>query len=242
MIRSALLSGVFLAAFGSVPAHAVLEISASIGGSTFTCVDNSACDTNPTVGSLTTNPVTLAGIEFSASNSLSLSGPLDALSSSFNLIRNTSASPVLIRLAVGDTDYTFPVLAFHTAGSGTWQGPGGSSAQQNWFVDPANSQGASTPTTTPGVQIDTDSFTSPGVGVLGFAHNGGPLFASPTEFSMTEQSVLVLLPGGSIVNAGETMIGSAVVPEASTWAMLGIGAAFMAYGIRRRNRDHRFSI
>jgi hypothetical protein len=52
---------------------------------------------------------------------------------------------------------------------------------------------------------------------------------------MTEGAALDLLAGGSITGFNQSMTSSAVVPEPSTWAMIGIGAAFLTFISRRKN-------
>ena len=52
---------------------------------------------------------------------------------------------------------------------------------------------------------------------------------------MTEGAALILRSGGSITGFNESMQSTAI-PEASTWAMMGLGAALLA-GLKFRRRN-----
>jgi PEP-CTERM motif len=151
------------------------------------------------------------------------------------LLTNTLSTPVTITITVGATNFTAPVVDFATASSGVWQGPGGiSAATFKWFVDPANAQGADNATDTPGVLVDSALSTSLPV-TLAFAHNNLVSESLSAPYSMTEQLSLVLAPGESLVNRGQSIVG-APIPEPSTWAMLIIGFVGMAWGALTRKR------
>jgi len=86
----------------AVPAHAVLQISGTVGGIAVQCADqNFSCDTNPLLGQLSVGDSTLNGVQFIGSSQTQTIGPptnrLD--SSSFQIINN-SGSTQNIQLAV----------------------------------------------------------------------------------------------------------------------------------------------
>ena len=77
---------------------------------------------------------------------------------------------------------------------------------------------------------DPDSFS--GSKVAAFAA-GGP-------FSMTEGAALALRSGGSVTGFNQSM--QTGVPEPSTWAMLILGFAGLAWAGVRRGRSARFAL
>jgi hypothetical protein len=108
----------------------------------------------------------------------------------------------------------------------------GLSALRFW-ADPANAQGAN-PLNTPGVLLDTVTGTA-ATDPDSFSGSLTSPFLALSPFSMTEGAALDLLAGGSITGFNQSMTSSAVVPEPSTWAMIGIGAAFLTFISRRKN-------
>lgn len=235
MRTSAFFSILALAFLAAPQADATLQIAVQIGPDLFTCAEGQACDTSAVTGVLATSATTIDGILFSSATASAESGPLDFLNASSLLLTNTLKTPITITIAVGATGFTAPVAEFATAASGVWQGPGGlSAATFQWFVDPANAQGAATATDTPGALIDSDLSTSLPI-TLAFAHNGFKSDALSAPYSMTEQLSLVLAPGESLVNRGQTIVGAAI-PEPSTWAMLVVGFIGLAWGSFTRRR------
>jgi PEP-CTERM motif len=227
-----------LAAAGTTPAHATLQIAANIGGDEFFCADNTSCDANPVAGVINTNPVILDGISFTSTSAAAASGSVDFLNSSSLLITNTNSVPVKIVITVSQTNFTAPVNKFSDADSGVWQGSAASTALLKWFIDPANAQGAVDSTSTPGVLVDTSASTA-AFPVLGFSRTDSAILDSlASPYSMTEQATIVLGAGESLVNRGQSIIGTeAPVPEPSTWVMFGIGLAALAFGSRRKRNE-----
>jgi hypothetical protein len=213
----------------------VLQIAAQVGPDSFICVDNSACDTNSAVGTLQIANTVVDGISLAGDFQLAANpvGGDQVLNTSSLEITNTTAASIGITFAVSDVGFTGPVSSFDSSGSGVWQGPGNSTTTLGWFVDPLNTQGAGNAFDTPGIQVD--AFTEVAKGITdSFAHDGSAILFLNSPFSMTEQASISLGAGESIVNRGESLVGVAV-PEAPTWAMLGIGAALMGVvGMRKR--------
>jgi hypothetical protein len=236
-MKTVLLAAALLAAAGAGKAHAALQIAADINGASFFCTDGLGCDSSPVSNVIITNNTTLDGILFSSSSTSSGSGALDFLNASNLLITNTNPTAVDVTITVSNTDFTGPVNAFTDASSGVWQGSKVGTATFKWWIDPTNAQGADNAFDTPGALVDTDTSNSLSLPVLSFAHNN-PLISDHVvgPFSMTEQVTLHLGAGESIVNRGQTIVGSAV-PETSTWVMMGLGFAVLGLaGMRRRDR------
>jgi hypothetical protein len=231
-----------LAAVGSTPAYATLQLAANIGGDEFFCADNTSCDANPTAGVINTNPVTLDGISFTSTSAAASSGSIDFLNSSSLLITNTNSVAVKIVITVSQTGFTAPVNKFSDADSGVWQGSAASTALLKWFIDPANAQGAVDSASTPGTLVDTSASTA-AFPVLGFSRTDSAILDSlSAPYSMTEQATIVLGAGESLVNRGQSIIGAeTAVPEPSTWAMLGLGLAALAFVGSRRKKSERLA-
>ncbi len=237
MLQKLLLTTALLGALGASPAKAALQIAADINGASFFCTDGLGCDTSPVGNVIITSNATLDGILFSSSSASSGSGPIDFLNASNLLITNTNPTPVDVTITVSNTNFNGPINRLTDASSGVWQGSAAGTATFKWWVDPANAQGADNAFDTPGVLVDTDASSSGGLPVLSFAHNN-PLISDHVvgPFSMTEQVTLHLGAGESLVNRGQTIVGSAV-PETSTWVMMGLGFAAMGFVGFRKSRD-----
>src|SRR5215469_6923165 len=149
-MRKALLTAagaaVLLGGTALTPAHAVLQLSVDINGSVFSCVDNTACDTNPTVGILQTGNQTFNGVTFMGSSQTQLTGLTNELTSTSFQITNNNAGAITYQLAVGGTSFVGPVTTIHNSGSGTWTNAIGSTITQVFHADATNAQGAGTPT------------------------------------------------------------------------------------------------
>jgi hypothetical protein len=90
-----------------------------------------------------------------------------------------------------------------------------------WFDDPANTQGANTPTDAPGSQFDSFSADTVTGNDTADHSNTGALDVSP-PFSLTVQGHIDLANGGT-ESASESV--TVAVPEPSTWTMLIAGFA-----------------
>jgi hypothetical protein len=207
------------------PAGATLMISADINGTTFTCSDNQPCDTNPAVGQLQIADQTIAGVQFLGSSQTQVIGPTNSLnSSSFQFINNNSGT-VALQLAVGGTDYLGPVQNFSASGSGTFQSAIGSNVAMNYFADAANGQPATTPTTFPGTQLTaTDMFTA-ALPTDSFAFNHSGAFVAAGPYSMSLETSINLVAGGSVVGRNQAIVTEQVpaIPEPSSLVLLGAG-------------------
>ena len=104
--------------------------------------------------------------------------------------------------------------------------------------DPANAQGAGTPTDRPGNMVDTFLF-DPTLNPESFAHNFSGALATPDGlvYSMTMGFTFDLVNGGSLVSRGQAEIKPlAAIPEPETYALMLAGLAVVGLVSRRRSR------
>jgi hypothetical protein len=221
----------------SAPAHATLQIAASVnGGPSFVCVDNTiACDLDPTIGSIMQIPTTIIdGVSFTGGlDAFSVKGP-DFLTGPSISTTNNSGAPVTVELTVSDTSFQEPVILAETSASGTFVSSA-PSITTSWWVDTANAQGAKFAGDTPGTMVDT--FSSPGNPSGSYSHNTDFPFGATSPFSVTIDETFTLAAGGRLVNREQAEFRPPVIPEPSTWAMMGVGVAFLGYAGYRGRRS-----
>ena len=222
------------------PANAVLQLSLTINGQNFSCVDNAACDTNLAVGTLQTGVDNFAGVTFLGSSQTSTQGPVNDINTTSFQITNTNGTSVNYQLAVGDTDYQGPITSLSQSGSGTFNQGIGSTIDMTFYADTANTQGADTPTDFPGVkQADSGVITATLISDS-FNFNSTSSFSDANLYSMTLGTSGVLTAGASLVGRSQDQIGFQTVSEPGSLAMLisGIGLFGAGFLVRRRNTNN----
>jgi hypothetical protein len=249
-MKGKLLAAAVVVAAWSAPAHATLMLSASIAGNgvttTFTCTDNQASspscpggDTNPAVGTIQLANQTIEGVEINTSIQTSVGTPAnppaggqDILNASSTSLINTNPFAVTITAAVSDTSFTAPVNSFVASGSGLFENAQTGTISLGFFNDPANAQGATTPTTTPGNELASFGPFTATSAAQSFAFNSPTVAINETApFSMSE-SVVFTLPAAAngidpeLVNRGQTEIKTlAPIPEPASLTVLVLGLA-----------------
>ena len=169
----------------------------------------------------------IAGLVVDGSKHLSHHGIIAELLSGSSTVSNMKNTPIRVYAAVSDTDYDPPVDFADVTGSGTFSNAKGSTISLGWYDDPQNGQGADYAFTnyddfnankgllTPGILIDSFSFTAPD-NLESFLHNNNEISVTdPNKFSMTLLFDYTLLPGStyesSLTSRGQGM--QKYVPE-----------------------------
>jgi hypothetical protein len=225
MIASAAISAAI--ALSPHPVRAALQIAGTVNGSSFLCVDNTACDSDGAVGTLRLSNQTLAGVVVDGSIQSSFGtpgnpGPLDILNTSSLSVINTNAATVQALITVSDTSFAAPVTQATLSASGTWENAVGSSIAMSWYADTANGQGADFAGDNPGVLLDTAVSTAFLI-ADSLSHSASVPFSATAPFSMSETALITLTAGGTLLNRGQTALAAVETPEPSSLFILGGG-------------------
>lgn len=238
-MRNLLLGATFLAAIGTTPAQAALQLSITDGANTFSCHDGQlSCDLSGGANNLLTVGTTLDGFFVQVTLAQSTFGSHNILQLSSSNIANNGSLPGTISFVASDTSFSAPVSSIEESASLTFNSDvGAGPSSVSFFADPLNAQGAN-PLNTPGTLLDTVSGT-PTTDPDSFSGSKLSLFAAGGPFSMTESASLNLIAGGSVTGFDQSMTSSSV-PEPSTWAMLGLGFGVLALvGFNRSRKVER---
>jgi hypothetical protein len=233
-MRSLAFASIFALAFGAAPAHAALQLSIGAGGAVFTCSDGElSCDQSGGANNLLTVDTSVGGAFVQLTLTQSTFGKVNELQLSSSNIENTTGAPLTVTLLASDTGFLSPVRFINNSGSLTFNSNvGAPDSTLKFFADATNTQGAN-PTNTPGTLLETvmgHALTDPD----SFAGSRVTAFDASAPFSMTEGAALALRADGSVTGFNQAM--QTGVPEPSTWAMMLIGFAGLAWGAMTRRR------
>ena len=233
-MRTLALAAALGIAFGAAPAHATLQLSIGAGGSVFTCSDGElSCDQSGGANNLLTVDTSIGGAFVQLTLTQSTFGKVNELQLSSSNIENLTGHPLTVTLLASDTGFLSPVTFINNSGSLTFNSNvGAPDSTLKFWADAANIQGAN-PTNTPGTLLETvmgHAVTDPD----SFSGSLITPFAASAPFSMTEGAALVLRADGSVTGFNQAM--ETGVPEPSTWAMILVGFAGLAWGHMTRRR------
>jgi hypothetical protein len=222
-------------------------VAIEVNGVQACAVDNNAAcafgtqilDIDPTPGVMSFGnvPVAVGILTITGSAQQATVGPPDnILNTSSAQVTNTGAGIANGFFAVSATDFVGPVSQSFASGSATWQEAAGSAISMQWYNDALNRQGAETGTDLPGILLSVcnDSITLT-------ADSTSCADAAPVTdlgpFSMTLFTQFSLVPGGTLVNRGQTLLKPvAAVPEPASLLLLSSAFGAASYMARHRAR------
>ena len=218
-----------------------LQLCIGSGASIFTCFDGElSCDQSGGANNLLTVDTTVGGAFVQ----------LTLTQSTFGKVNELQLSSVQHREHDRRADHGHPARQRHRlrrpgdassttrARSPSISNVGAPDSTLKFWADAPNTQGAN-PTNTPGTLLESVSghaLTDPD----SFSGSKVAAFAAGAPFSMTEGAALALRSDGSVTGFNQAM--ETGVPEPSTWAMLILGFAGLAWAGVRRGRSARFAL
>ena len=200
---------------------------------------NCSCDQSGGAKNLLTVDTSIGGAFVQLTLTQSTFGKVNELQLSSSNIENLTGAPLVVTLLASDTGFDSPVRFIENSGSLTFNSNvGAPDSTLQFFADTLNRQGAN-PTNTPGSLLESVS----GAAATDPDSFSGSLispFDANAPFSMTEGAALALRADGSVTGFNQAM--QSGVPEPSTWAMLIIGFAGLAWAGLRRGKSARFAL
>jgi hypothetical protein len=207
------------------------------------CVASASCpggDQNPAIGILSIPDQTFGGVQVNGSvQTANLAGPVFILNSSS--LQITSLAAHHVDAAVGATGYLGPANTASASASGTVQTGAGSTFAYSFYNDPDNAQGAENPFDTPGVNIDTFSFTAVDPLADAYSHASGPIpVLDLGAFSMTQTFTGDFTAGSVLVGNSQTELKTSVVFEPENTLLL-LGGSLMLLWVTTRRKERETS-
>jgi hypothetical protein len=184
----------------------------------------------------------LGGITITTSGATRLTSPNNSLTESNLFITNTTGTVQTLDIIAGANGYLGPSSLFNASAT-VLIASGQAELTGNFFVDAANGLNGTNTGPVTGTQIGGTFDSGLLTGPFSFSSNSPSVpFSVTGPYGMAESLQLTLQPG-AFVGVQSISMDASVVPEPSTWAMLGAGFALIGLlGLRKRNRTPRFAV
>jgi hypothetical protein len=178
----------------------------------------------------------LGGITISTSGVQRETVPNNGMTESNLFITNTTGTVQTLDILAGTNGFLGPNNLFNASAT-VLISSGQAELTGQFFVDPGNTLNGVNTGPVVGTQIGGNFDSGLLTGPFSFSSNSADVpFAVTGLYGMAESLQLTLQPGAFVGVQSISMDATNAVPEPSTWAMMGLGFAFVAWlGLKRKH-------